>query len=680
MVEILSPAGDFESVVAATRSGANAVYLGYGNFNARRNAENFNAETLKSTIEYCHIRGVKVYLTLNTLVFDAEIDSALSVALCAAKCGVDAFIVQDLGLARVLKNALPEIALHASTQLSVHSESALFTLKNMGFKRVVVAREMDKYSLERICKTAKELDLEIEAFVHGALCMCLSGQCFLSSMLGSRSGNRGLCAQPCRLAFSVENGTGHDLSLKDLSLVGHIPEMIEMGVSSLKIEGRMKRPEYVAITTAVCKMTANGERVPEEYFEMLNKIFSRDGFTDGYFENKLGKEMFGVRQDDAGKLTKEVVNKIHNIYRNELQAIPVSANLSVLENEESTLCLSDEEFEATIKGEIPQVAKTLPITEEFARSQIEKMGGTPYYLKDFTLKTNGNITLTAGELKNLRRKAIELLNSLRAKVKPITFNEYKSGDAEYFENPVSYFARFRDVSQIPKNLQNIKAIILPLENGAAAYKSNLPLYADIPRGFLNKEDEVLSLLKKAKENNIAGAFCGNIAAIELCKKAGVTPVADFGLNICNNESLNQISDFGIKEAVLSFENPIANINKLSNKNIKKGIICYGKVPLMLTRNCPNKNGNGCQNCNKNAKITDRLGIEFPLVCRFGFTELYNSRPLYLLDRINEFNIDFALFYFTDETKSEIEEILTNSNGNYSLPNEYTRGLYYRTIR
>lgn len=680
MVEILSPAGDFNSVQAAVRSGANAVYLGLGSFNARRNAENFNNDNLKSTVEYCHIRGVKVYITLNTLVFDCEFNSALSVAVTAAKSGVDAFIVQDLGLASALKTVLPNIPLHASTQMSVHSESALYLLKDMGFTRVVVARELDKTSLNKICTVAKTLNLETEVFVHGALCMCMSGQCYLSSVLGSRSGNRGLCAQPCRLAFSVKNGTGYDLSLKDLSLIPNIPELINMGVTSLKIEGRMKRAEYVAIATSVCRDTADGKQIDLERTDMLNKIFSRNGFTNGYFENNLGKNMFGIRQENASELTKEVINKIHNIYRTERQSVPLIANLTVLNGEPSKLCLFDGINKTTVTGAVPQPAVTAPITEEFAKLQIGKTGGTPYYLKDFTLVCNGNITLPSAELKNLRRTAINNLNILRsAQTEPVVKPFNKTVQMVTYSKP-EYFARFSNINQIPANLNGIKAIILPLENGAVTYKTNLPLYADIPRGILNKEQEILNLLIKAKANGIKGAFCGNLAAVELCKKAGVTPFGDFGLNICNNESLNKLSNFNIPLAVVSFENSVENINKLQNKNVKKGIICYGKIPLMLTRNCPNKNGNGCKNCNGSAKITDRLGIEFPLMCRMGFTELLNSRPLYVVDRINEFKIDFGIVYFTNETKEEAEEIINMLNTNQILNCEYTRGLYYRQVK
>lgn len=679
MTEILSPAGDFECLKAAVRCGADAVYLGLDSFNARRNAENFTAETLKNAIEYCHIRGVKVHITLNTLVFDCELRNALQVAKTAARLGADAFIVEDLGLADAIHHALPNVPLHASTQLSVHSPSALPLLKEIGFSRVVIARECDKNSIKEICKTAKKLGMEIEAFVHGALCMCLSGQCYLSSMIGTRSGNRGLCAQPCRLPFGVPNGTGFDLSLKDLSLVSHIKEMENSGVVSFKIEGRMKRPEYVAVSTYVCRKTADGEDIDKEVYEMLQKIFSRNGFTDGYFENKIGREMFGTRADNAGELTKEVVNKIHNLYRDELNRVPIKLELTVKKDKPSVLKISDGIFTAVVEGDIPEKAKTADITKDFAFSQLSKLGGTPYKLTQFEFSADKGITLPTGKIKELRREAVADLSLLREKTKSVKETDFvvENPNSEHHECS-EYYARFRNIGQIPQTPENIKGIILPLEDGVLEYSGSLPLFADIPRGILNSEPAVEELLKKAKEKGIRGAFCGNIAAVELCRKHGVTPIADFGLNITNSGSLSVLKKFGINSAVLSFENGLNSVNEISG-DIKKGVICYGKVPLMLTKNCPNKNGNGCKTCNKHAVITDRLGIEFPIGCRFGFSEIFNSRPIYVLDRMNEFSVDFGVLYFTDETADECDEIINLINRKSAIKTEYTRGLYYRTV-
>ena len=336
-MEVLSPVGSSEMLVAAVRSGADAVYLGAGDFNARRGAENFDDEQLKNAVDYCHIRGVKVYLTLNIVVRDDEIAHAVNLARKAESFGVDGVIVQDLGLAEILKTATPNLPLHASTQMSVQSESALPLLKEMGFKRVVVARELSEAALLKICNKAKELSLEIEVFVHGALCMCVSGQCYLSSMLGTRSGNRGLCAGTCRLPFSARGkGSDYALSLKDLSLIKHLERLKEMGVASLKIEGRMKRPEYVAVATATVKAAVSGEDFSGKE-ALLQSVFTRSGFTDGYFADKIGGDMFGIRTKDDVLKTRDVLPKIHSFYRNERQSVGIDISFFAKENENAIL-------------------------------------------------------------------------------------------------------------------------------------------------------------------------------------------------------------------------------------------------------------------------------------------------------------------------------------------------------
>ena len=290
-VEILAPAGGMESLVAAVRCGANAVYLGTKEINARRGASNFDYDELEKAVEYCHTRNVKVYLALNILVTDSEMKAAYDTVKTALTLGVDAFIVQDLGLAKMIRKHFPTAVLHASTQCSVNTPDGFKKLEELGFKRAVIPREM---SIDEIKEIRENTSLELEAFVHGALCMCVSGQCYLSSMLGSRSGNRGLCAQPCRLAFSADGSKTCDLSLKDLSLIRHIDELSKSGVMSLKIEGRMKRPEYVAASVTACKKALNNE-YDNNFEATLKSVFSRTGFTDGYFTGKH-YDMFGTRQ------------------------------------------------------------------------------------------------------------------------------------------------------------------------------------------------------------------------------------------------------------------------------------------------------------------------------------------------------------------------------------------------
>ena len=326
-IEILAPAGSVESLTAAVRCGANAVYLGTKNFNARRNADNFDGSALKSAVEYCHQRNVKVYLTANTLVADDEMSSAYNTIKTALEYGVDAFIVQDLGVAKMIRQCFPSARLHASTQCSVNTPDGVNALKELGFKRIVVPREM---SLDEIKEIREKTDVELEMFVHGALCMCVSGQCYMSAMLGGRSGNRGLCAQPCRLSFSADNSGSFDLSLKDLSLIDKIKEIESAGIISLKIEGRMKRPEYVAAAVTACKNAVCGNYSARDE-KILKSVFSRSGFTDGYFTGKR-QDMFGTRQKEDVVSAKDVLKELSHLYDNENPLVPIDLKFECRED------------------------------------------------------------------------------------------------------------------------------------------------------------------------------------------------------------------------------------------------------------------------------------------------------------------------------------------------------------
>ena len=288
-VEILAPVGSMEALKAAVRCGANAVYLGQKNFSARKNSQNFDEEELLEAVAYAHQRGVQVHQALNILVFDHELDALKGCIRAACQAGVDALIVQDLGVASIVKALAPDLPLHASTQMAIHSPAGVKAAEELGFSRVVLARELSR---EEIARIRKSTPLQLEVFVHGAHCMCVSGQCYMSAMFGGKSGNRGQCAQPCRLPFTVEGQGENVLSLKDMSLVEKLPLLQEMGIDSVKIEGRMKRPEYVAAAVTACRMALAGER-PD--LHSLQAVFSRSGFTSGYFDAKVDKTMFGFR-------------------------------------------------------------------------------------------------------------------------------------------------------------------------------------------------------------------------------------------------------------------------------------------------------------------------------------------------------------------------------------------------
>lgn len=683
MTEVLSPAGSADAVTAAVRAGADAVYFGAGGFNARRNAKNLTDEDIKRTAEYCRVRGVKTYLTLNTLVSDRERIDALKVAFSAAEAGVDALIVQDLGLASLLRQNLPEIPLHASTQLSVHSADALAPLKEMGFRRVVPAREMDSAALRRFCAEAKRLDIEVEVFVHGALCMCLSGQCYLSSILGGRSGNRGLCAQPCRLPFAVKNGTGHDLSLKDMSYIPHIAKLTELGVCSFKIEGRMKRPEYVAAATSAARAAADGRPIPEEIAEALFGIFSRSGHTDGYLKNELGIGMFGIRTETDEELSKKVLTATHGLYRLERQSIALKGALTVKGQEPIRLFVSDGEGNsAEVTGAVPQAAVNAAATAEFLGSKIGKLGGTCYYFDDLKVEVDEGLAVSGGELGSLRKKAVDEITKLRAEFTPKT-GEFKANgltEGSKRDTDLKTVAQFKNIEQLPDGLDGVSAVILPAECDFSRVKSiNVPLIADIPRGIMHGGERIPEQLKKAAENGVRAAVCGNLAAFSLAKKAGLTPIAGFGMNIFNSDSVKAVEALGAAAAVLSFEASMEEAVRFGG-GIPRGIISYGRLPLMLVRNCPGKNGDGCETCKGHCVLTDRKGIEFPFSCRGEFSEVFNSRPVWVLDRKLEMRgLDFRLLYFTDETKERCAEIIKAAAAGSKPDVEHTRGLYYREV-
>lgn len=677
--EVLSPVGSPESLQAAVRSGADAVYIGAKQFSARRNADNFDESQLKNAVQYCHIQGVKVYLALNVMLKQSELEDAFATAQFAYNCGVDGIIVQDIGLASLIHNYLPDIQLHASTQMSIHSPAALPILKEMGFSRVVVAREMSERELREFCEAAQRLQMEVEVFVHGALCMSVSGQCLLSSVLGARSGNRGLCAGPCRLPFAAEKGTGFDLSLKDLSLYNHIDKLCEMGVASLKIEGRMKRPEYVAAATAACRSAVDKGFVDYSLSDALQAVFSRSGFTDGYFTAKRGREMFGIRTRDDVISAKDVLATIHELYRSERQSVSISIHAKIKQKSPISLTISDGANEITVKGDIPQPAKNKALDEETVIASLKKFGNTPYLPQNIQIDLEQGLFVSASALNTLRREAAEKLDECRMAVTKNSKIIPDFSQASATHGGKKIIARFSSADQIPKNLDNVSAIMLPSE---CDFPDNLPdnikLIADLPRFIIN-EKALKKRLDELKAKGITAAYCQNLSAVSIAKHSGFEIIGATGLNVCNNESLAALEQIGMKASVLSSEISLIDSEKVKT-SLKKGIFAYGRLPLMLLRNCPLKNGRSCDKCDKKGCLEDRINKRFPIVCRNGYSELLNSAPLYLADKLNEIkDIDFMLLYFTDETCSECEKIIGEYTFGGTPRGEFTRGLYYKNL-
>lgn len=676
--EILAPVGSAAMLEAAVRSGADAVYLGAGDFNARRNAENFDMPALQQAAAYCRVRGVKVYLTLNTALRDAELPAALECAKQAARAGVDAFIVTDLGLAQLLRDALPQIPLHASTQMTVHSPAALPQLKKLGFRRVVLSREMDRESIAAFCAAAKAAGIETELFVHGALCMCMSGQCYFSALLGGRSGNRGLCAQPCRLPFAVPGGTGYDLSLKDLSLIDDLPELAAMGVDSFKIEGRMKRPEYVAAAVAVAKGKLQGQDVAVRQRE-LQQIFSRSGFTDGYFTGRLGRAMFGTRTKKDVQNTAAVYRELHELYRAERQAVPVTAAVSV-SPVAVQLTFSDGRHTVTVQGEGAEAAHTKPADHDTLYRTLSKLGGTPYVLTELQSEIGAGLAVSAAALGILRRRAVEQLTFARAQVPPVTYRVPEFLLAVPFTKSPRLLLQFMKAEAMPRALPPDATVILPVETDFSKVRVPQPLWAHLPRGILHNEAEISRHLQRAKQNGLQKVLCGTLAGMQLCLQNGMEPFADFSFNIYNRHALQTLRQLGAAGAVLSFENQLEILRGLAGE-FPTAMLVYGHLPLMLTRNCPNRNGAGCAGCGGQARMTDRKGEAFLITCRNGFSTVLNGLPLYMGDRQAETAFcDYHLLRFTVETPAQAAEVLRLYAAGEAFPGRYTRGLYYREVR
>lgn len=679
---MLSPAGGRESLEAAVRAGADAVYLGGRAFGARANAKNFSNEELAQAVEYCHRRGVRVHVTVNTLLKDNELPDALGFVEFLCSLPVDAVLVQDLGLLALLRERAPGLPLHASTQMSLHTPAGVRLAQELGVSRVVLAREL---SLAETGEAAQGCQVELESFIHGALCMCVSGQCYLSAMLGGRSGNRGQCAQPCRLPFAAERGTGHDLSLKDLSFIKGIDQLKKAGVCSAKIEGRMKRPEYVAAATAACRLAADGQPVPEELSSALEAVFSRSGFTDGYLAGRLGREMFGTRRkEDVAAASEKVLSGLRGLYRAERQSQPASFALAFGHGRVV--------LEAACQGETVQAsadAGEASLSAGRCRQQLQKTGGTPFFAAQVQVPEEGAPIAVAG-LNALRRQALDqLLHKIESRPS-IPFQKLPLPPPDVHpkrQGPLPVRAVLRSPEQLCPEVFSCREIVLPIEASPkeldAVRDRGLKLLLELPRAMFGQEKELRALMERRKAKGFTDFVCGNLGALQLCREAGGTAHGAFSLNITNTPALNAFAGLGLKTAELSFELSGREAGAIGG-SLPRGIMAYGRQALMLARNCPLANSpKGCLGCKAPGFLTDRKGMHFPVVCRrrgaWG-SELLNSVPLWLGDLQSQLDrIDFAVLRFSVESPVEISQVLDWFHQGKALNGGYTRGLFRRGV-
>lgn len=682
--ELLAPAGSMEALLAALRCGADAVYVGAQQFSARANAENFDADGLAEAVRLCHLYGAKLYLAINTLLFDPEFPALDALLQTAAEIGADGCIVQDLGTAAYITKRLPTLRLHASTQLTIHSSAGIRFAKQAGFCRAVAARELSAEQLAALCEEARRCDMEIEAFVHGAHCMSVSGQCWMSAAMGGRSANRGCCAQPCRLPFTADPAQKHicALSLKDQSLVQHLAQITEMGVQSLKIEGRMKRPEYVAAAVTACRRALRGE-VPD--VQELRAVFSRSGFTDGYFTG-IRRDMFGTRQKEDVVAAQDVLSDLRTRYQKPRKIAKLHAHFTLHRDQPAALTVTDGTLHVTVTGDPPQQARSRPTDLPMLQKQFEKLGDTVYTAGTVSADCEPELMLPASSLNAMRRAAAAEMDAVRIRANtpmhrlsaiPKLPRIAPQEDTPRFRLQIR---RLEQLTQIGTLAQELDALLLPLHLAQDYLHTEMPVPPERvlllpPRSHLD-EAQIIEMLRTAKSAGFTRLACQHAADIQLGQELGFTLHGALGLHITNAFAADHLRRLGLVDALCSPEaaQPPA-------QHLPLGIFAYGRLPLMLTRNCPVQAQIGCAKCTHH--LTDRKGAVLYTDCtrvtdQPDYAEIFNAVPVWLADRPHaDRNAAYALLAMTDESPSRVRDILEaylHGRPNCAPP-QFTRGLH-----
>lgn len=676
-MELLAPAGSFATLKAAVQSGADAVYIGGSKFSARRSAVNFDIEEIEEAVKYCHIRNVKLHVAANILIKEKEINDFIEYIGKLNDIGVDAIIIQDIGMAKLVHEMYPDLPLHASTQMTVTNLECAKRLKDVGFSRVVLARELSKNAIKKI---TEESGLETEVFVHGALCMSYSGQCLMSSIIGGRSGNRGMCAQPCRLPYSIDDKSSYLLSPKDLCMVDRISELKEIGVSSLKIEGRLKRSEY---TAAVCgiyrKYLDSGEKISKNDMKELHDAFSRSGFTDKYFDGKFGKDMMCYNNP---------ANSAENTFSTEVKKrCALDANFR-----KSEIFLSAElrnEMPITISawdndgvfvsktGELKaEKALKVALFKEKIEGQILKLGDTPFFAKSVEVILDEGISLPVSEINKVRRDVINEFIDVKSKPPKRRANERpKRGDL------------------IKDNNITLCAEVWTEEQAKACVEAGITeIYADTQlANSLNKKYKNVNIISKLPPiyRDDRKYTLPETDAILISNPGQVTDgkkcYGGMRLNIFNSESAFWYNS--LERVTFS---PELTLKELLNIQYNGEIIGYGRIPLMVLENCPLRSLGKCQKGRNDKVLEDRIHEKFPLKCNEGCVlEVLNSKPIYLADKqefVNNLKIHTIRLIFTVENFEECGKIiedyksaLTGKLAKTPKENTFTRGHYFRGI-
>ncbi|MEJ3688769.1 U32 family peptidase [Faecalibacterium sp. HTF-76H] len=685
-IEILAPVGNEEMLRAAVFSGADAVYLGFSGFNARTSANNFNADTLKDAVAFCRARGVAVHVALNTTVYGGELPALEQAIRAVAASGADAVICQDLAVATLIGKIAPQLPRHGSTQMSVHSLQGALELKELGFTRVVLARELSMPEVEHI---TKHCGIETECFVHGALCMCVSGQCYMSAFLGGRSGNRGSCAGPCRLPFEAnalpegKPGRLHHLSLKDNSVIDKLDKLQALGVASAKIEGRLRTPEYVAAAVSACLAGREGRAYDRD---LLKNAFSRSGFTSGYLDGKINGTMFGVRSEADAEQTKKTLPMLRELYRRERSRVPVKMKLEIEEGGEKLTVTDADGSRAFAYGDAePQPARTDP-TESLHRS-LAKTGGTPFAVEDqdITVEMDGGPWfIPGGAVNELRREALDALLKKREVLRPWPTTEEHVPALPLRTLPPhrTLRARFENWEQVPERaLDGIEYLILPIAQADRVPREwRAKTLLELPRVMFGKlEEDTARRIAATQDAGFAGYEVSNIAHLRLCR--GLPMSGSFGLNITNQLAAQFYADNGLGSMLILPEVKDSDISTIApthnGRPVPTGVLVYGHMPLMVTRACPLQNIHDCAHCDKTGVLTDRKAKKFPVRCGLGVRTIYNPVPIYMGDKPGALTVDYGVAYFTLESREEAAKILEMIRTHAPFEGDFTRGLYFK---
>lgn len=695
MMELLSPAGSRAALEAAVQSGADAVYMGFGAFNARRNAKNFTDEEFADAVAYCHLRGVRVFLTLNTLLTDRELPQAAEVLRKASRMGVDAVLVQDWGVLTLAQAVTPDLPIHASTQMSLFTSGGARWAERLGMERVVLARELSREDIANVCRNC---GAEIEVFVHGALCMCYSGQCTMSALIGQRSGNRGACAQPCRLPYGVNGPCKNQfpLSLKDANLSAYLQELGDMGVACLKLEGRMKRPEYVAVITSIYRRLMDEKRSPTaEESRALEQAFSRSGFTDGYYRHQKGPAMFGTRPENAPE-PKELFAQARAVYENgkENRKIPVNLRLTVKRGEAVRLggaCAACGGVAiAMATGNIPEEARNRAVTEEELRQRLSKTGGTVFAADRIEIELDDGLMVSASAVNALRRELLDELAARRTDVPQrrslptpaLPEQETFSPAAPKLTCSIARLDQLTDALTDGAEMIYVPIELLP---GLKDYRGRAKLCAVLPRVWRDGDE---AGFRKILETTpaLSAVSIGNAGHMAIVEGLPLEKRGDFGLNVFNSRAVAFWQGQGLDSVTVSFELRHQQVRELRKYLPCEGIV-YGRLPLMVTENCMIGNAGNCHGdkrlCQGENTLTDRTGARFPLLGQYGCRcEIENSRTLFLADKPEwrDCGLTYARLRFTTESPAQCDAVLRRYQGEGDwTPEEFTRGLFYRGV-